>query len=77
LNFGINQLEAFQKPMNKEVSMFNIVLGILAILAGVGITMAAIMIIFRKDPIPEGCICKYTTLSIHINYDCPIHGDWR
>ena len=63
--------------MNKEVPMFNIVLGILALLVGVALTVKGIMIVFRKDPIPERCICKYTTLSMHINYDCPIHGDWK
>jgi len=57
--------------------MFNIVLGILALLVGVALTVKGIMIVFRKDPIPERCICKYTTLSMHINYDCPIHGDWK
>ena len=57
--------------------MFNIVLGILAILAGVGLMVKAIMIVFRKDTIPEGCICKHTRLVLHINYECPIHGEWR
>jgi hypothetical protein len=27
---------------------------------------------------PEGCTCPhYGHLTMEIDYDCPIHGDWR
>jgi len=27
---------------------------------------------------PKGCTCyEYRRISQYINYDCPLHGDWR
>ncbi|MHA1817457.1 MAG: hypothetical protein ACTSX1_15755 [Candidatus Heimdallarchaeaceae archaeon] len=57
--------------------MFNTILIIFGVVAGIGLLIKALKIVFRKDPIPEGCLCKHTRLSIDINYDCPLHGDWR
>jgi hypothetical protein len=63
--------------MNKEVFMFDLLLVILGGVAGSWLIIKMIKLIFRKDPIEEGCICTHTRLSKNINYDCPLHGDWR
>ena len=57
--------------------MFYTILGILGVIVGITMVVKGIMIIFRKDPMPEGCLCKRTRLTLDINYDCPFHGDWR
>ena len=57
--------------------MFDIVLIVGGVVAGGGLLIKALMIIFRKDPIPEGCICKHTRLTMYKNDDCPLHKDWQ
>ena len=34
--------------------------------------------LFSKCAQPENCTCKnWGQLSFNLDYDCPVHGDWR
>ena len=42
------------------------------------IALLLLPMIIRNDTQPERCTCKnYNWFSMDIDYDCPLHGDWR